>query len=105
LGKRKSHVLFGGGRSHREWIFVRRIIVQIIPPCGIITHLLTGVVAPYLPPVNTVMIARQRAWIVLFGQMRIVTGVACIYVSRIDIKSPLSFERLSNVTQEVRRTH
>ena len=78
------------GVSDNEWIQIRRIIVIIIPPSSIITHLLTRLVAPYLPGAATAMIAGQRAGIFLCGQVGIMTGVACIDVSRVAIKSPLS---------------
>jgi hypothetical protein len=99
LGRRKSH----GGVSDNEWIQIRRIIVIIIPPSSIITHLLTRLVAPYLPATDTVMIAGQRAGIVLLGQVRIMTGVACVNVSLVGVKAPLTLERSSNITQEVGR--
>ena len=76
-----------------------------IPSRRIVTHLLAGLVAPYLPGTATAMIARLGAGIVLLGQMRIMTSMATIDIGRVGIKSPLSRERGSNITQEVGRAH
>jgi hypothetical protein len=95
LGRRKSH----GGVSDNEWIQIRRIIVIIIPPSSIITHLLTRLVAPYLPAIDTVMIAGQRAGIVLCGQVGIMTGVACVDVIGCVTKPPPSLQKACNVCQ------